>query len=404
MRVRVGDFKLGKEEKEAIMSVLDSGRLSEGPNVRKFELEWAKFVGTKYSVLTSSGTAALMLGLTALQHTHKIKKNSTVITTPLTYIATSNAILMTGYNPAYVDVDMETFNITPDNIKTFLESHPNPSDCSMILPVHLMGYACDMDKINKIAKEYGLLTFEDSAQAHGTEFSNGKKTGSMSLLSDFSFYIAHNIQAGELGAINTDDPEIYKVIRKLKSNGRFCDCPVCTRAKGFCPNNNLGGDDFDLDPRFLHDMVGYNFKTMEFQAALGLTQLKKADFILKKRQENVKYLNENLQDFSDIVQLPKFSNKVSYLAYPLVIKDKNKITRKKLRTILEKKGIENRPLFGSIPTQQPAYSSFKEEYQGKLPNADYLGQNGLYVGCHQYLEQDDIDYMIKVFKEIFKGI
>ena len=403
IRVPVGNFKIGKEEKRAINEVLEAGKISEGQKVREFENEWAKFIGTKYAIVLSSGTAALIAGLTALKH-HKdlnIKPNSKVITTPLTYIATSNAIVLSGFEPVYIDIDKETFGITAENIRTHLEQIDDPTEYSLILPVHLMGYPCDMDAINKIAKRYGLVTFEDSAQAHGTIY-KGKKTGSLSLLSAFSFYMAHNIQAGELGAITTNNPEIIRLIRKIKAQGRICDCPVCLRDQGKCPRlfSCKGEDDFD--PRFTHDLIGYNFKAMEFQAALGITQLKKAGWIIEKRRENVKYLNKGLAEFSNILQLPEYNENLSYLAYPIVIKKPEKISRKKLRWELEKRGVEARPLFGCIPTQQQAYNYLKEKYQGKLPNAEYVGLNGLYIGCHQYLNKEDLDFVIRLFKDILK--
>jgi len=184
----------------------------------------------------------------------------------------------------------------------------------------------------------------------------------------------------------------------------MCDCPICTRNTTGCPRiKNHNGDD-DFDPRFTHDMVGYNFKTMEFQAALGISQLKKADWIAKRRLENVKYLNENLERYSDILQLPEYIDTVSYLAYPIVINKPEKISRKKLRTALEKLGVETRSLFGCIPTQQPAYSYLKKEYEGKLLNAEYIGLNAFYIGCHQYLERSDLDHIIQTFDIIMKDV
>ena len=403
-RVFVGDFRIGNEEKAVINEVLDSGRISEGKKVREFERKFADYIGTKYAIATSSGTAALIVGLTALLNDRNlnVKSGTKVITSPVTYIATTNAIVLTGFEPVFVDIDLETFAITPENIESHLESAECPEDYSIILPVHLMGYPCDMDRINEIAQKYNLVTFEDSAQAHGTLY-KGKKTGSLSLLSDFSFYIAHNIQAGEMGAITTDDAEIARLIRKLKANGRACDCLVCTRAQGTCPRLQKSGED-DFDPRFTHDLIGYNFKTMEFQAALGITQLAKADWILQKRQSNVKYLNEGLKKYSDFLQLPIYSLEISYLAYPIVIKDSQAVSRKMLRQMLEENGVETRPLFGCIPTQQPAYVHLKDEYANKLPNADYVGKNGFYVGCHQYLEQNDLDYVIFVFDKILSHL
>ena len=402
-RILVGDFKIGSEEKAAIMEVLDKGRISEGEGVLLFEKQFSKFIGTKYAVALSSGSSAILAGLTALLHYEElgIKPRTNIITTPLSYIATSNMIIKGGFNPVFVDIHKDTFCITPENVKAHLEEVDDTEKYSVILPVHLMGSPCEMDGINKIARKYGLQTFEDSAQAHGTLY-KGKKTGSLSLLSDFSFYIAHNIQAGEMGAITTNDREVWRLVKKIKASGRVCDCPVCTRSKGRCPQVFKGSKNDDLDPRFTHDLIGYNFKIMEFQAALGLCQLKKAEWILDKRQENVKYLNENLSRYSDILQLPPYSEEVSYLAYPLVIKRPYIISRKKLRMEFEKRGVETRPLFGCIPTQQPAYEHMRAEYEDKLPNAEYIGRNGFYIGCHQYLNVEDLDYVINVFEEVLE--
>ncbi len=401
IKIPVGDFKLGETEKKVINEVLDSGRISEGFKVREFEKDWANFVSTRYAIALSSGTSALIAGLTALKSSKdlEIKSKTKIITTPLTYISTSNAIVLSRFKPVYVDIDKKTFCITPENIYEYLEQLDDPSDHSVIIPVHLMGYACDMDKINKIAKKFGLVTFEDSAQAHGTKYKD-RQTGSLSLLSAFSFYIAHNIQAGELGAINTNDEEIISLVRKIKTNGRMCDCSMCLRNEGKCPRIKTSDSEDDFDPRFTHDVIGFNFKAMEFQAALADSQLKNVDDIIKKRLNNVKYLNENLEDFSHILQLPEYDSNVSYLAYPILIKKPETISRKKIRYELEIKGVETRPLFGSIPTQQPAYNHLKEAYDGKIPIADYVGKNAFYIGCHQYLNQKDLDYVISVFNGI----
>lgn len=404
IRISVGEFRVDKAARNAISKVLDSGRISEGETVRKFEDDWAEYTGTKYAVALNSGTSALIAGLTALKRRRKgqkVREKTRIITTPISYIATTNAIVLSGFEPVFVDVDKDTFCITPENIRACLEKVDNPEEFSVVLPVHLMGYACDMDEINKIAKDYGLLVFEDSAQAHGTMY-KGKKVGSLSLLSDFSFYIAHNIQVGEMGTITTDDYEITRVVRRIKANGRMCDCPVCTRNTKGCPKIKSARDDFD--PRFTHDIVGYNFKAMEFQAALGLAQLKKIDSIIERRRENVKYLNDHLRKFSSIIQLPKYDRDVSYMAYPLVIRNPKKVSRKKMRTGLEEKGVETRPLFGCIPTQQPAYSHLKNEYEGTLPIAESVGSNGFYIGCHQYLTHEDLDYVVKAFGEVLDGV
>ena len=175
LKVRVGEFKIGEEEKKIINEVLESGRISEGEKVRDFEKLFAEYVGTKYAVAVNSGTSALISGLEATKNKFDIKRK--IITTPITYIATSNAIIHSRLEPIYVDIDNERFCISPDCIKAHLEEVDDVGEYSIIIPVHLMGYPCDMKEINRIAKEYNLLVFEDSSQAHGTIY-NGKKTGS----------------------------------------------------------------------------------------------------------------------------------------------------------------------------------------------------------------------------------
>lgn len=403
-QIHVGDFKIGKEEKSAIKGVLDSGRISEGYKTKEFEQEWAKFIGTKYCIVTSSGAGALITALTALKYLYKLENRSKVITTPLTYIADVSALSVVGFEPVFVDIDPIRFCITPQAIEEHLKKASNPNDYSIILPVDLMGYSVELNEIKKIARKYDLVVLEDAAQAHGTIYQS-KKAGSNADLGIFSFYIAHNIQTGEMGAITTNNYDIYRLSKKIKAQGRACECSVCTRDKGYCPllKNYKGSDDFD--PRFSHDLIGYNFKITEFQTALALAQLKKVDWIIQKRQENVQYLNKSLACFSELLQLPLYLPEISYFAYPIVIRKPEIVSRKKLRDQLEKGGIETRPLFGCIPTQQPAYSHLRERYIGKLPNAEYIGLNGFYVGCHQYLSQEDLDYIVFCFKDILeKGI
>ena len=401
--IKVGDFKIGNEEINAILDVLKSDRITEGPKVAEFEKKWSEFVGTAHSILVNSGTSALVAGLLALKYRYNLPNGTKVVTSPVTYIATVNAIVLTGFKPVFVDIDPYIFALNIEELEEVVKKDEN---IKIIIPVHLMGYMNYMNDLIRICGDHDLILFEDAAQAHGSTY-NGKKAGSFGLLSTFSFYIAHNIQAGELGVVNTSDSEIYRLIKKLKANGRMCDCKVCLRSKGKCPKLPILRRDYpekDYDPRFLHDIVGYNFKTMDIQAALALEQLNKIDWIIKKRQENVKILNEGLERFSDILQLPVYSKDISYLAYPIIIKKPNNISRRELREKLEKKGIETRPLFGCIPTQQPAYKFLAEEYAKELPNADYIGENGFYIGCHQYLKEKDLEYIIESFKNILSNV
>jgi len=394
--IRTGGFSFSDIEKKALYDVIDSNRITEHNKTNVFEKNWAKKIGTKYAVAVNSGTSALISGLYALKYLDKEDKRKKVITTPLTFISTTNAILLSGLEPVYADVNPDTFDIDVGGIEKILREN-NPKDFLAILPVHLLGYPCNMNEINRIAKENDLYVLEDSAEAHGTKY-NGKNVGTFSDLSIFSFYVAHNIQAGELGSVNTDNRKIKDLLMKIKAHGRMCACDVCRRMEGKCPFRFR--DDEDVDPRFTFNEVGFNFKTNEFATTIANMRINQMDETNKRRQEIVKYLNAGLEKHSDVLQLPKYSEDVSYLAYPIVLKKEG--GRNLLMNKLMERGIENRPLFGCIPTQQPSMAAFKKEYEGKLPNAEYIGKNGFYIGAYQDMTKEDLDYIINSFDEILK--
>jgi CDP-6-deoxy-D-xylo-4-hexulose-3-dehydrase len=239
-----------------------------------------------------------------------------------------------------VDVDPDTFCITPDAVRAHLEAADEHTSYGLILPVHLMGYPCDMAGMRSVAKSFGLDLFEDSAQAHGTLI-GGKRAGSLSRLADFSFYIAHNVQAGEMGMITTDDEELARYVRKIKANGRVCDCPSCTRTIDGCPR--YPGQ---RDPRFVHDMIGYNFKASEFHAAIGLAQARKVEETISVRKRNFDYLSDGLEHLSGTIKLPPSLDGVSHFAYPMVV-ECTSVSRDALCHALGRYGIETRPLFRS---------------------------------------------------------
>jgi perosamine synthetase len=392
--VRVGDFRIGPLEKRAIKDVLNSRRISEGPKTREFEKKWAEFVGTRYAIATSSGAGALITALTAMKHRFGIPDGAKAIVTPVTYIATVSALVVTGFRPVFVDIDPATFCIPPENIEALLKKSSH--GYKLIVPVDLMGHPAQMDEIERIARKYKLAVLEDAAEAHGSLY-KGRRAGSWGDAGIFSFYIAHNIQVGEMGAVTTNDLKIACLCRQIKAQGRACICGVCTRDSGHCPQKNSYPG---FDPRFAHELIGYNFKTMEFQTALALAQLGGVEKIISKRRANVRYLNLGLSGCDDIIQLPFYSDNISYMAYPLVIKRPDIIKREDFCAALEKRMVETRFLFGCIPTQQPVFAHLRKMYQGKIPHAEYVGANGFYIGCHQYLTKKDLDHVIASIRDI----
>ncbi|MFH1234466.1 MAG: DegT/DnrJ/EryC1/StrS family aminotransferase [Candidatus Diapherotrites archaeon] len=397
-KVFIGDFKVGARERELVGKVLDSNRLSEWKMVEEFEQKFAAYVQRTNAVAFNSGTSAEICAFEALKQGGRLdpKKKPLVLTNPLTFAAPINAIKLTGFEPAFADIDLSTLNLSTEKLKEFFES-PAAQECGALMPVFLMGFSADILEMEKTAKKAGAVLFSDCAQSHGAVF-KGKKIGSYGDLSAFSFYISHNIQAGEMGALGTDDQEMVSMFRKLKSYGKNAsqrepskEFSALLKSKGIALE--------DVDARFTMEFIGYNFRATELSAAVGIGQLEKADETKKKRQENVKYLNEGLQKFSDLLQLPSFSKDNDYLGYPVIIKKPEKISRRQFRDKMEAQGIETRPLFGCVPFHQPQYVYLRKKYEGLLPNAAHAGEHGFYLGCHQYLVQADLDRVIKAVGE-----
>ena len=248
---------IGKEEKQLVMEVLESGMLAQGPKVAALEAAFAGFCGVKHAIASSSGTTALHIALLA----HGIGPGDEVITTPFTFIASANSILFTGATPVFVDIEPDTFNINPELVEAAVTPRTKA-----ILPVHLYGYVCDMDALEAIADRHNLAIIEDACQAVGASY-NGKKAGSFGA-GTFSLYATKNVMSGEGGMITTDDDAIAEQCRLIRSHG--------------------------MRVRYYHDMLGYNFRMSDLHAAIGLAQIGRLAEFTAARQANAAYLNEHI--------------------------------------------------------------------------------------------------------------
>jgi dTDP-4-amino-4,6-dideoxygalactose transaminase len=333
-----------------------------------------------------------MVGLRAIAVSKKFLPTlgARVLIPALTFIATANAIEMAGMRVFFGDIEPTTMGLNPDEVAK------QPAD--IVLPVHLMGYAADIEKIREVCGVKHKLLVEDAAEAHGTTV-EGKKVGTFGLWGAFSFYIAHTVQAGEFGAIVTDSAEIAKVARQLKAHGRECSCKRCTRNTTGCPQIQAGKP----DPRFRAEYVGWNLKPMEWSAALARVQLQHVEENMGRRKDNQWKLWHALIGLyeSDIEPLPLIGAMVP-MAYPIILKRTG--YRDRVVSELEQRGVEARPLFGCIPLQQPAYQQQGAEYKGKLPVAEHYGANGFYVGCHQYLTSEQVDRMAQIIRDVITEV
>lgn len=346
---------LGKEEEEAIKFVLRTGIIAQGPKVKEFEEKFASYIGSKYAIATNSGTSALHTTLLA----YGSKKDDEIITTPFSFIATANSILFTGAKPVFVDIK-EDFNINPDLIEDKITEKTKA-----IIPVHLYGNPCDIKRIIKIASDNDLVVIEDCAQAHGA-FVDNKKVGSFST-GCFSFYPTKNMTTIEGGIITTDDKEVYKKSRMIRTHGS--------------------------KTKYNHVTLGYNFRMSDISAAIGIEQLKKLDNFNKKRRENANYLNENLKDINWLV-LPKIVEGHVFHQYTIRVKK----DREKVMETLNKNGVGN-SIFYPLPIyKQKLYQNLF--YKDNLPVVEKISKEVLSLPVHPSLNKEDLDKIISVLRSV----
>jgi len=244
---------IGEDEIKAVEAVLRTGMLASGPNVKCFEDGMKLYLGVRHAVATSSGTTALQVAAESLG----IGPGDEVITTPFTFIATSNAILFRGAKPVFADIDPKTYNIDPASVEKKITKKTKA-----IIPVHLYGNPCDMDALTAICRKHGLLMLEDCAQSVGAEF-NGKKAGSFGDAAIFSFYATKNLSTGEGGMVVTNNDEVKEKSFLLSNQGQKV--------------------------RYEHQSVWFNYRMTDMQAGLGMVQLAKIDDMNKKRIENARF-------------------------------------------------------------------------------------------------------------------
>lgn len=372
MRISFGDLKVGDTARKYVQAALDRSWISEGKNVAEFEQKFAGKFGYKHAIATSSGTDADICSCAAL-HDFGAQMGDQVILPALCFVACANSIIAAGFVPKFVDVELETLNINPNKIEEAITDKTRA-----IMVVHTIGKPCEMDTIMKIARAHNLMVIEDSCEAHGATY-KGKVVGSFGDMGTFSFYPAHVVVAGEGGMVVTNNDEVDQVVRSVKSHGR-----------------PFGSIYFDFQ------RIGYNSRMNELTAAIGLEGLEYFDETFNQRKDNFYKLLKLTEVLSEYIYFLKEENyeKVSPHAFPLVLKDK-KYDGARLYKYLESKGIQCKTLFGSLPTQHQAFKFLNYQY-GQFPVSEYVGENGLHFGMHQYLTEDDLLYISDTLKAYFK--
>lgn len=375
-----------EKEIESVVNVLRTHRLSLGPKLLEFEQKFAEYTGSKNAVAVNSGTSGLHLAIKSLG----IGEKDAVITTPFSFIASANCLLYENALPIFVDIEPGTFNIDPERIEEFLEKKCRKEKKTnkivdretgryvrAILPVHVFGHPCEMDRIMELAGEYNLHVIEDACEATGAEF-KGKKVGTFGDMGVFAFYPNKQITTGEGGMIVTNDDKIARLCRSLRNQGRDGD-------KGWLE----------------HRRLGYNYRISEINCALGIAQLERIDEILRKRERVASLYNESLRDY---VKVPQTSDgaKRSWFVYVVCLPDKySKKFRDKILAELSKKGIGSNKYFPPIHLQ-PFYRKMFGYAKGDFEVTEYISERTIALPFHNNLNGKTITYVATCLKEILE--
>ena len=348
---------IGEEEQRAVYEVLGSGMIASGPKVIEFEKQFAEFVGTKHAIATTSGTTALHLAFLALG----IKDGDEVIIPAFTFIATANSVLFSNAKPVLCDVNPQTFNIDIEKIEGLITDKTKA-----ILPVHLYGQPADMKPILEIAERHGLKVIGDAAQAHGAKYDQ-KMVGSLCDVECFSFYPTKNMTTGEGGIITTNNDELAETANSIRNHGR--------------EKTKWG---------YEHGRVGYNYRTTDVAAAIGLEQLKKLPGFNEKRRENARFLNENLQGVETPFVLPN----VEHVYHQYTIKCDNR------DEVIEKLK-QNEIGFGIYyPKPLHKYPHLEQFGHADLQNSEMLVNKVISLPVHPAVSHHDLEKISEVFQQL----
>ncbi len=361
MKIPVYLPSLSGNEKKYVNECLDSTWISsKGKYNSLFENKFAEFINVKYATTVTNGTLALHLALLSLQ----IGEGDEVIVPTFTYIASVNAITYTGAKPVFVDSDLDTWQMSPDDIKRKINSKTKA-----IMAVHLYGHPCDMDSILLLAKSNNLYVIEDCAEAIGSEY-KGKRVGGFGDVSAFSFFGNKTITCGEGGMVLTNNKKIYERAVHLKGQG------------------------LAENKEYWHDEIGYNYRMTNIAAAIGLAQLEQIDLFIYRKIRIANLYKEYLKDLE--LEIHSEHGDVKHTYWMVTIRCKNEKIRDALRNFLSIKGVETRPSFYPIH-MMPMY--YKESFS--FPNSEVLGYTGVNLPSYPDLTEDKVKYICECIKEFF---
>jgi perosamine synthetase len=379
-----GKHYIDEDDIQAVVDVLRGGFLTQGPKITEFENAFSHYVGSKYAVAVSSCTAGLHLATVAAG----LGPGDTLITSPITFVASANAGLYAGGDVAFADIDPTTINIDPSSLEASLEDNPKTK---VVIPVHFAGLPCEMKAIKTICDRAGAVVVEDAAHALGATYQNGKRVGSCcySLMTVFSLHPVKLIAAGEGGVITTNDEKVYHRLLRLRSHG--------INKSGDSFINNSEAFTADVQNPWYYEMqeLGYHYRLTDIQAALANSQLKKIDQFLDKRRQVSRYYHDNLQKLNNSSPAQSRATVNNSAHHLFVIRINFKaigMSRALLMSTLRQRGIISQVHYIPVP-MHPYYS--KQQYDpNRLTNAIEYYNECLSLPIYFALSQPDQDFVL----------
>lgn len=396
-----GAFYNEQEFVAGVESLL-SGWLAMGDAGLKFEREFPKYFGKTKGIVTNSGSSANLLMMSALtsKRSYNFPKGTKVLIPVAGFPTTLNPTLQVGFQPVFVDIELDTLNIDLEQTEAALKQHP---DIKIITFAHVLGNPPNMDKVMQLVEKYGLILLEDCCDALGSTY-DGKPLGSFGTMASCSFYPAHHMTMGEGGYVATNDETLDVVLRSFREWGRGCYCvgPEANKLKcGTCGKRFsewipcMEGEVFDH--KYVYDEIGYNLKPIELQCAMGLKQLEKLDDIHALRRRNYQLLFSIYEKYEEFFHLPRAQAKSnpSWFAFPITIRKDTPFTRNELVDFLEENLIQTRPYFAGNIMLQPAYSHLMDPNVAKtqFPNATHAMTHTYFHGTSPVITPEQIAYI-----------
>lgn len=376
-----------KEEINAMQRVISSGKFTMGKEVKELEIKFSKYFSSKHCVMVNSGSSANLIAIGALIYSGRLSRGDEVIVPAVSWSTTYHPLQQYGLKVKFIDIDLDTLNYDMDALEKAINKNTK-----MILIVNLLGNNNHFDKLLELANINNLIVIEDNCESMGSEFNN-KKSGTFGLMGTFSSFFSHHISTMEGGYVLTDDDELYEILKSLRAHGWTREVKD---GYDFFPNRK---DDFY--DKFDFVLPGYNLRPLELEAAIGKVQLSKLEEIIKFRVSNAQHFLSKAKKYKEFNTQLEVGNS-SWFGFSIILKGWLEGKRKILVDFLENYNIETRPIVAGNFTKNTCIKYYDYEIFGNLKNADYLHENGFFIGNNGTDLKNEIDYffsMIDIFYE-----